>query len=288
MLLWHPVLNKKEVKLAMKTESKSSPAGLAHNLGVKRGIIALYGAGGKTTLLKRLARELVAAGEKVLLTTTTKIFRPAGMPAVINNDLQATKAALREKFRHHNLVALGSSLLPGNKFDSIEPGWAKELLHAGPATIIIIEADGAAHRPIKGYASFEPVLPREADLIVPIQGIDALGQTVEKKNVHRPELFARATGAPFGQPLTPLHFARSLQQMIARGRSQSPRARVVPLINKVASRPEPGLLQALAAELAPFPLVDRVLFTALEEKIPIKYILALPAGALKALDGDLK
>lgn len=276
------------MKLVMKSELKGSPTGLAHNLGVKGGIIALYGAGGKTTLLKRLARELVAAGEKVLLTTTTKIFRPVGIPAVINNDLPVAVAALREKFRHHNLVALGSSLLPSNKFDSIEPGWAKELLDVGLAAYIIIEADGAARKPIKGYASFEPVLPREADLIIPLQGIDALGQTLEEENVHRPELFAQATGAPLGQPLTPLYFSCSLQQMITRGRSQSPRARIVPLINKVASRPEPGLLQALTAELAPFPLVNRVLFTALEEKTPIKYILALPTGTLKALDGDMK
>lgn len=270
----------------MKSELKSSPAGLMHTLEVERGIIALYGAGGKTTLLKRLAQELVAAGEKVLLTTTTKIFRPSGIPAVINKELKAAVAALREKFSRHDLVALGSSLLPGNKFDSIEPGWAKELLNAGPAAYIIIEADGAARKPIKGYASFEPVLPREADLIIPLQGIDALGQTLEKKNVHRPELFAQATGAPWEEPLTPLYFSRSLQQMITRGRAQSPQARIVPLLNKVESRPEPGLLQALTAELVSSPQVDRVLFTALQEKNPIKYTLNLPSGTLTELKRD--
>ena len=267
------------MNLTVKPKLKGDPLGLVRNLTVEKGIIALYGAGGKTTLLERLARELAGMGEKVLLTTTTKILRPAGIPAVINDDLEAAAAALREKFHRYNLVALGSSLLSGNKFVGIDSAWAKELLAGGPASYIIIEADGAARKPIKGYASFEPVLPWEANLIVPVQGIDALGLPLEEKNVHRAELFAQATGAPLGEPLAPLHFSRSLLQMIARGRKQSPRARIVPLINKVDLLPERGLLRTLTAEPASSPLVDRVLFTALQEENPVKFVLASSSGA---------
>jgi len=40
------------------------------------GVVSLVGAGGKTSLMFRLAQELSAAGETVLTTTTTRIFMP--------------------------------------------------------------------------------------------------------------------------------------------------------------------------------------------------------------------
>ena len=43
---------------------------------LRGGIVSIVGAGGKTTLMFRLAHELAKAGQSVLTTTTTKIFRP--------------------------------------------------------------------------------------------------------------------------------------------------------------------------------------------------------------------
>lgn len=50
---------------------------LKEALGFERGeMISLIGAGGKTTTMFRLAQELRDEGRKVLVTTTTKIFKP--------------------------------------------------------------------------------------------------------------------------------------------------------------------------------------------------------------------
>jgi probable selenium-dependent hydroxylase accessory protein YqeC len=40
------------------------------------GVVSIVGAGGKTSLMFRIARELSQAGESVLTTTTTKILMP--------------------------------------------------------------------------------------------------------------------------------------------------------------------------------------------------------------------
>src|SRR4030067_2612685 len=49
---------------------------LVRALGLEQArLISLCGAGGKTTLMFCLAREFVEAGERVLVTTTTKIAR---------------------------------------------------------------------------------------------------------------------------------------------------------------------------------------------------------------------
>ncbi|MCD4678214.1 MAG: hypothetical protein K8S18_19810, partial [Desulfobacula sp.] len=42
----------------------------------RRGVISLIGAGGKTSLMFCLAKELENSGKTVLTTTTTKIFMP--------------------------------------------------------------------------------------------------------------------------------------------------------------------------------------------------------------------
>jgi probable selenium-dependent hydroxylase accessory protein YqeC len=51
---------------------------LTEALGVRNSeVVSLIGAGGKTTTLLHLAKELRDAGKKVLVTTTTKIFKPS-------------------------------------------------------------------------------------------------------------------------------------------------------------------------------------------------------------------
>ena len=52
---------------------------LAALLGVRPGLTAIIGGGGKTTLMEALGRELAPQG-RVLLTTSTKIRRPGWLP----------------------------------------------------------------------------------------------------------------------------------------------------------------------------------------------------------------
>ena len=55
---------------------------LAKALDVRKGVTAIIGAGGKTTLLLALAREL-AQSARVIITTTTHIYPPPGLPCLI-------------------------------------------------------------------------------------------------------------------------------------------------------------------------------------------------------------
>jgi probable selenium-dependent hydroxylase accessory protein YqeC len=51
---------------------------LKEALGLRHGeMVSFIGAGGKTTTMFRLAHELREANAKVLVTTTTKIFKPS-------------------------------------------------------------------------------------------------------------------------------------------------------------------------------------------------------------------
>lgn len=103
---------------------------LAYTLEIgDREIIAAYGGGGKTTLLGRLARELSGTGRKVLLTTTTKIFRPDNIPVVVTPSLKEAMVQIRKLFDQHSIVVLGALRWPIIKSRvSRQNGWRSSLL----------------------------------------------------------------------------------------------------------------------------------------------------------------
>ena len=59
---------------------ETTSGNLASTLKIEPGITAIIGSGGKSTLLKTLGLELMRAGGRVLLCTTTHMFPVAGVP----------------------------------------------------------------------------------------------------------------------------------------------------------------------------------------------------------------
>ncbi len=243
-------------------------------LGEKE-IIAVYGGGGKTSLLCRLARELAGLKKKVIFTTTTKIFKPDNIPCVINSEFEGALLSLRRNLQNHDVVALGSSLMPNNKLTGIDPSWTGKLLASGVISYILVEADGSAGKPVKGYAPHEPVIPSSSTLIIPLLGIDALGLIPNSRFVHRPELLLKITGSLPGVPLTAEHLLRCLKFMVNLGRNMSPRARIIPLMNKVDLLREKKTLKIIAKAFRGEPGIELFLFTSLKEKIALQYIFDL-------------
>ena len=65
-------------------------------LGIVPGITAIIGGGGKTSLMNRLAAELSAAGSRIIICTSTHIWRPADLPVLENAAEADIAAALME------------------------------------------------------------------------------------------------------------------------------------------------------------------------------------------------
>ncbi len=267
-------------------EKKWHPLTLAGVLGIKkREMIAVYGGGGKTTLLNSLARELAQAGKKVILTTTTKIFPPQDIPVVTNPQPSEAWQQLEQLLAYHPIVCLGSALLPQGKLAGMAPDLLVELFKQKFVSHILVEADGSAQKPIKGYASYEPVIPPTAGLILPVIGLDALGARVDEKLVHRPELFSLQSGAEISEYLDIDCFIRCLDFMIRRGVKSAPSARVVPVINKVDLMSDDLDMRAVAmAVQEEVGGVERIIFSATREVSPVKIV--LQPGCTRKDPGD--
>ncbi len=179
---------------------------LAEALGIEtREVISLVGAGGKTTLMFRLAKELSLRGKKVVTTTTTKILEPVCGETgslFVASDEERIKDFVKGHFNQYNHITIARERLESGKLKGVSAGLIDELCRSQEIDAVIIEADGAAGRPVKAPREHEPVIPTQTTLIVAILGVDGLGMKLSEKNVFQPERISAITGVPMGEKLT--------------------------------------------------------------------------------------
>lgn len=168
---------------------------LVRALELRPGVTAVIGGGGKTTLLRALGEELASAGRRVVLCTTTKIFPFPGLLNLTSSGGEGLARALDET----PLLCVGTPVPGTNKLTA--PSISMECL-TGLADYVLVEADGAAGRPMKAHAPHEPVIPTGANQVICLVGASGFGQPVSRA-AHRPELYARLAGLAPDAPVTP-------------------------------------------------------------------------------------
>ena len=170
------------------------------------GMVSLVGAGGKTSLMYRLARELVGSGRTVLTTTSTRIYPPAAnqcafciLAPTAEGILERAIRAMKE---HRHITAAAGRDPESGKLSGLAPEEIDRLRSSRVFDWIIVEADGAAGRPLKAPAAHEPVIPSGSGWVVGMAGLQAVGNPLNDQWVFRPEVFARITGLAPGAAIT--------------------------------------------------------------------------------------
>ena len=168
-------------------------------------VISLAGAGGKTTLLFRIAR---CFGNASVVTTTTKV----GAEQIASADGRVTCGDFSPRDRR-GVIWVSPSLEPengkiigcsGQEFQSLAADCQRYHIP------LINEADGAARRHIKAPAAHEPVIPPETNVCFYLAGLDVLGKPVTDEFVHHPEMFARLTESRTNEPISADHILKLL------------------------------------------------------------------------------
>lgn len=187
----------------------TSPISLAEQLGLGRGdVVALAGAGGKTTLAYRLAAEAHSAGLRVLVTTTTHMGARA--EALVGPVIFEAEG---EERLHEALATAGRATLLGrrlreDKIEGVSPEHVDELVRR--ADLVLVEADGARGRSLKVPAAHEPVVPPSTTLLLVLAALDVLGQPLGEACVHRLERVIEATGRAAGDAVDEVTLATAL------------------------------------------------------------------------------
>jgi probable selenium-dependent hydroxylase accessory protein YqeC len=179
----------------------------------ERAFISFVGAGGKSTLFNRLAEELLLKNKRIILTTTTKMFAWQLTPFIKKSKLvegheeetirkfiekyfsveskTGRLAIIREKIEDN-----GEEKVSGPSPDWLDKWWEDKLVD-----YFLVEADGAAGRPVKAPASHEPVIPSSTTDLVGVIGIDVLGLSLQEENVFRSQIFSQLTGLKLGEKI---------------------------------------------------------------------------------------
>lgn len=171
-------------------------------LGLNKGsIISIIGAGGKTTLMYLLAKEFKYEN-KVLITTTTKIYKPTSEEVdfltVGNGEFNSIKfSCLKGIYGYGSFINEDNKLI-GIKVELLE----KEFTYFD---YIIIEADGSKRKSIKGWKDNEPIICNKTSKTIGVISIDILGKEVNENNVHRVNEFNILTKAKVGDIITEEH-----------------------------------------------------------------------------------
>ena len=162
--------------------------------------VSVIGSGGKTTLLKYLSERLDGT---VILTTSTHIYPFPGVPLAASGSLDEIRSILAS----HRVVCVGTPL-PSGKLAAPEVPF-EALLDA--AHRVLIEADGAAGRPLKAHRPWEPVIPACSELTVCVAGASGLGRPASEA-CHCPERFCALAGIAPEDRVETEHVARVLNR----------------------------------------------------------------------------
>lgn len=174
------------------TESLSETLGLG-----PREMVSFVGAGGKSTLLLSLGREL-AQDYRVVLTTTTRMGADQiPSSSAIVDDVDGVTQALASGKTGFLIGEIDGPKVIGPPADLVD-----ELFANPDLDYLLVEADGARRRAIKAPAEHEPVIPSRTTTVVVVTGLDAVGNRLDEV-AHRPQLVSALTGRGLDQTLTP-------------------------------------------------------------------------------------
>ncbi len=230
-------------------------------LNVQRGdVVAFTGAGGKSSTLFRLGKDLAAEGWRVIGTTTTRIA--AGelslAPGELGIAMQYRPAAISRALNQNGFVFVYSSVRD-NKAIGVAPEVIEALYDSVDSDVILVEADGSRRLPFKAPFANEPVIPGGTTLVVPVAGFDVIGQPLDEQHVYNPEAMIARYGYPAGGHVKSPWVASVLRDEELGLKGVPASARIIALINKVpASGFQRGRARMIARMMLREPRINGV------------------------------
>ena len=212
------------------------------------GVISLVGAGGKTTTLFQLARQLIESPSKrtAVIVTSTTHFGVWQIPLADHHIIVTDPDALK------NIPPSGITLITGEiERDRTKPIDQATLyrLRADARSRripLLIEADGSRQKSLKAPAVHEPPIPEFTDMVIVVAGLSALGMPLNDEQVHRAEIFSQLSDLQIDQLITADSILRMLTHPKGGLKNIPPNARRVALLNQ-ADTPQ---LQSIGGRMA--------------------------------------
>jgi len=161
--------------------------------------VAFVGAGGKTSTLFQLVREL---GKPAIATATTHMARY--QLALADTHLTLGTYELPEDLQTDEFIFITGERGGEGRLNGLSGTQMESLASFVGANEIplLIEADGSRQKPLKAPAEYEPVIPDWIDTVVVCAGLEGLGKPLTDEWVHRPQIFSSLSGLNLGAAIS--------------------------------------------------------------------------------------
>jgi molybdenum cofactor cytidylyltransferase len=161
--------------------------------------IAWVGAGGKTSLIFTIARELFQ--KKCVVTTSTKmaVVEISKSDKSFNwVDFQDSRVENLSEvcLVYKNLENFDDSKIIGLDFQELEILSKKLVENKIP---LFIEADGSKRKSLKFPGNHEPNIPKFVNKVCVVVGLSAIGKPLSEQYFHRPDEISKAIGMSLGE-----------------------------------------------------------------------------------------
>ncbi len=266
---------------------------LSRALRLKPGLaVAFVGAGGKTSAIRCIMDEVIGGQSdqirSVLITTTTRLGREQKDLAahhIVDPSADQIEELPVSLAKYRSVLVTGPALedkwIPPTD-DVLE---VLRTITVERGALLLIEADGARGRSLKAPAEHEPVIPAYVDLVVPMAGLDILGQTSRSEAVHRPEFLAALLGSRKEVEIGPAELAAVIAAEGGGLKGVPDGAEVRVLLNKTTGIAiEPG--RQVAQTLLKNARIRAVVLASVMEEDPVMEAHGHVAGVILAAGGS--
>lgn len=210
------------------------------------------GAGGKSTLMNRLADESVVLGRTVVLSATTNYHRPKSLQSeqiLLTRDVLDWPDKLETLARRWNRLVVLHHDLGRDMVKGIDVAAVRTIQARIADAVVIVKTDGARKRWFKAPNQSEPVIPPWSQLCITVVNREILGQRLTEALVHRPERVAELADIPLGEVITPQVVGTVLTHPSTYASKIPGGARRVIYISHVQSAADLAQAEAIAAHL---------------------------------------
>ncbi len=221
-------------------------------VGVARGeMVSLIGAGGKTTTMYRLAKELRDEGCKVLVTTTTKIIKPT-KPHIDRLFLVDELQPLLDvcgAILPPAIIGAGCGVNQRGELKGMPLAWLDRLNQDASLDAILVEADGAESCLLEIPAAGEAGIPQSCQTTLWIVAVKVLGKPLSEAWVHRAARARDLLDLPTDSSVSEDILIQLLQHRDGCLKAIPSSSRKIAIINQADSPAEMAAAQALGEKL---------------------------------------
>ncbi|MBA3072095.1 MAG: putative selenium-dependent hydroxylase accessory protein YqeC, partial [Anaerolineae bacterium] len=209
---------------------------------------AIVGAGGKTSAMAALARQVEGA---VWLTNTAHLGTDQTTIADLHCVLESEKDITPALWLQQKVTLLTGAVTQDDRLHSPAPDLLTLIRQAAEreGVHLIFEADGSRSIPLKAPGDHEPPIPAWARQVIVVVGASALGSPLNEQTVFRAGRYAELTGLLEGQTITIESVRDMLLHPLGGMKNIPPGAQKAVLFNQAEDTVTRGIIEYIVPDL---------------------------------------